>query len=1115
MASHLRSKSRAERKQLSELIASSDILFLEDTAIVHISGGKDNSGNILKANQGLLKVFGYSKSELVGHPVNVLMPKLFAVRHKEFLEKFFKTGHSIIFNKENVLYGLHKNGCCFCLKIVVKQLPTCEEGIEYVGMLRSCQDECDYILTDHRGVIDCCSSGILPLLSIPVSVFKESKINIQILAPELIKILNPLNNKERMLSKYQEAGGRKLVFVIPKEFITQAQLEAKKNSGYGGSGKGISQVKKAKTPLYWKLNSSINNNLNNRYVIFQQLLQSAEYKECEARQVVKCEINELTFGAVYKDIEPLKLKVFKIFSTSRRRIGSSDDSPSETHSVTKFSNNEVEVSQYDKEGLMHIMEGNSLRTGEVREDTKVTEKLPGNFVTTEKNIETVEAPPLFVIPRIEGKLKEERNTTGKTKKRMGPVHSESQFLDKQGMEFGLGSNIDDLSSKQRKHSVQSLKGQEMKMESQNNTSEQKSKEDLTPRLDLGQIKMLHIPSSLSHILDSPKSNEDSVLESEVSKASAQLNPKKAAEAKQVSTRMELDANQREVSFSKIVNNGVSKVQSYGNMKMATDRASRRQTKNEAKKTDSISGQNGGVAQGTRRRLRPKTSMSMNLKDLQAMARGKSFEKEEAKPRKYYKGRILKNLDDVGIIEGMESKVTEDEIQLRQFLIAHEKKVKPERKNVVNDKEDLENSKGNIEKTIENNSEGTYETQSSVTSSKGGGIKRSCYSLRAAIDEKYTPAFFRRMGHCANFVFLTIFGIATGIFAVQLLLYRDIEKDFHNIESCKVRIKETVELCLNTYNLALIGASLVQKREGLSSTFVQMEEEILLQLTQVVRQEIKAQATALKEAQFYFSKHRDQFKTKTFNQLNPSELRLKVLSGATGVEEYVYSMWQGISEIAASAFRVAEADVVKVNDTADPTVYFLTKNSINTILVNLDDSSLGVVQEVYDTKELHKIVFITLLAIASASIFVCAVPICVVMVSVNKDREYTLELFMYIKKRHANDEARRHKKFLEGIQGGQEYDAGAELLQEEAEEGNEPDENGYLLEGSKRKAKKLSYSLGIDLFKLLVFILVIEGYFIVNYLLSYTFLNRLTALASEFDLLSSRFPENTLLYLAQK
>jgi len=44
----------------------------------------------------------------MGHVVNILMPSLFARKHNEFLEKFFKTGHKTVFNCERILYGLHR-----------------------------------------------------------------------------------------------------------------------------------------------------------------------------------------------------------------------------------------------------------------------------------------------------------------------------------------------------------------------------------------------------------------------------------------------------------------------------------------------------------------------------------------------------------------------------------------------------------------------------------------------------------------------------------------------------------------------------------------------------------------------------------------------------------------------------------------------------------------------------------------------------------------------------------------------------------------------------------------------------------------------------------------------
>ena len=70
----------------------SDVLFSDDTTVLHVSGNKESVGKILKTSQGLSKVFGYSKNEVIGHSVNILMPTLFAKNHAEFMDRFFRTG---------------------------------------------------------------------------------------------------------------------------------------------------------------------------------------------------------------------------------------------------------------------------------------------------------------------------------------------------------------------------------------------------------------------------------------------------------------------------------------------------------------------------------------------------------------------------------------------------------------------------------------------------------------------------------------------------------------------------------------------------------------------------------------------------------------------------------------------------------------------------------------------------------------------------------------------------------------------------------------------------------------------------------------------------------------
>lgn len=121
---------------MDEHAKSSDVLFSEDNSIIHVSGNKESVGKILKTSQGLSKVFGYSKTEVIGHSVNILMPALFARKHTEFLERFFKTGRQIIFYEERNLFATHRNDHCFSMKILVKQMPNLLEGIQYVGMIK-------------------------------------------------------------------------------------------------------------------------------------------------------------------------------------------------------------------------------------------------------------------------------------------------------------------------------------------------------------------------------------------------------------------------------------------------------------------------------------------------------------------------------------------------------------------------------------------------------------------------------------------------------------------------------------------------------------------------------------------------------------------------------------------------------------------------------------------------------------------------------------------------------------------------------------------------------------------------------------------------------------------
>lgn len=75
------------------------------------------------------------------------------------------------------------------MKILVKQMPSLQEGIQYVGMVKPLTSEYDYMITDMDGVIDSFTKGITSMLGLTPNLFKDkdSQVNIQILAPDLIQ----------------------------------------------------------------------------------------------------------------------------------------------------------------------------------------------------------------------------------------------------------------------------------------------------------------------------------------------------------------------------------------------------------------------------------------------------------------------------------------------------------------------------------------------------------------------------------------------------------------------------------------------------------------------------------------------------------------------------------------------------------------------------------------------------------------------------------------------------------------------------------------------------------------------------------------------------------------
>ena len=92
------------RQEISSIV---QLMRFSYEAIISI----DESQNVILFNKGAEEVFGYSADEIVGQPIERLMPERFRATHKEHVEKFAQTeGNDLIMHHHKSVFGLRKNG---------------------------------------------------------------------------------------------------------------------------------------------------------------------------------------------------------------------------------------------------------------------------------------------------------------------------------------------------------------------------------------------------------------------------------------------------------------------------------------------------------------------------------------------------------------------------------------------------------------------------------------------------------------------------------------------------------------------------------------------------------------------------------------------------------------------------------------------------------------------------------------------------------------------------------------------------------------------------------------------------------------------------------------------
>lgn len=109
------------------------ILDNADEGIISI----DQQQRIILFNQGAEKIFGYSAKELMGQPLDILIPEVFQNIHHQHIEKFAKSPNfsRTMADRNSPVFGCRKHGEHFAAEASISKLKT-RDGLIFTVMLR-------------------------------------------------------------------------------------------------------------------------------------------------------------------------------------------------------------------------------------------------------------------------------------------------------------------------------------------------------------------------------------------------------------------------------------------------------------------------------------------------------------------------------------------------------------------------------------------------------------------------------------------------------------------------------------------------------------------------------------------------------------------------------------------------------------------------------------------------------------------------------------------------------------------------------------------------------------------------------------------------------------------